>query len=256
MQRDYLEAAEGEQDQADDQLISTSTPDVSELPRDPRDNGINDAGTDTDEDATEDEEVVNTPMIPSYLPSPADIVNSLPHIAPGDPAPRPTCDAFNNHYVRIVHSNGIHHLALLICQCQGQDAVPLDLVACRFIPASFINIRTLFSFELLDAFRLSNLELKASAYQFYQLLRRVTMPSSPAQVVNLYHEFRRMSRVWRWMTKLKRAGYAHNKQGTNNVTSGTLANFCPTCPQPGINLPDNWEEDAERYGLASGISHD
>jgi hypothetical protein len=24
---------------------------------------------------------------------------------------------------------------------------------------------------------------------------------------------------------------------------GSLAFFCVTCPQPGINLPDNWEED-------------
>jgi hypothetical protein len=25
-------------------------------------------------------------------------------------------------------------------------------------------------------------------------------------------------------------------------TPGTLALFCPSCPQPGINLPVNWKE--------------
>ena len=55
-------------------------------------------------------------------------------------------------------------------------------------------------------FWLSNLELKASAYQFYQLLRRQTLPMAPGDVDDLYREFRRMSldeeaqvgRICRW----------------------------------------------------------
>ena len=29
--------------------------------------------------------------------------------------------------------------------------------------------------------------------------------------------------------------------------AGELALFCPACPQPGINLPDNWKEDARQW---------
>ncbi|KAM6489952.1 hypothetical protein JOM56_014531, partial [Amanita muscaria] len=108
----------------------------------------------------------------------------------------PMADALNNTYVRIVHTNGIHHLAMVTCHCQGAHQVPLDLVAHNLIPASFIRIRTLFSAHVLNYFRLCNLELKAPAYQFYQLIRRLTNPIGPAKVVNLYHEFRRMSRLW------------------------------------------------------------
>jgi hypothetical protein len=31
----------------------------------------------------------------------------------------PREDALNNHYVRVVHTNGIHHIALLSCTCRG-----------------------------------------------------------------------------------------------------------------------------------------
>jgi len=158
----------------------------------------------------------------------------------------PTADAFNNSYVRIVHTNGIHHLAMVSCRCRGADMLPRDLVACRLLPASFQTIRTLFSAQVLDTFRLCNLELKASAYQFYQLLRRLTMPMAPAQVVDLYNEFQRMSRLWRWMKKLKWAGFGHNGKIAMNVDRGELANYCPACPQPSINLPDNWKDDPNR----------
>lgn len=166
----------------------------------------------------------------------------------GDNA-KPGADALNNTYVRVVHSNGIHHLAMVSCHCQGADSIPLDLVACRLLPASFKRIRTLFTTSLMDYFRLCNLELKASAYQFYQLIRRMTQVIGHAEIVNLYHEFRRMSRLWRWMKKLKWAGYGHNKQDPLHPPAGSLANFCPTCPQPGINLPEDWKSDRNRYEI-------
>lgn len=164
----------------------------------------------------------------------------------GPQSERPSADALNNTYVRVLHTNGIHHLAMVTCNCQGGHNVSMDLVRCRFLPASFTKIRTLFTVHLMDYFRLSNLELKSSAYQFYQLIRRLTMPMAHASVINLYHEFRRMSRLWRWMKKLKWAGYGHNKQDALQPNPGSLANYCPTCPQPGINLPDNWKDDQNR----------
>lgn len=163
-----------------------------------------------------------------------------------DPTP-PTSDGLNNPYVRVVHRNGIHHLPMVHCSCHGADSLPLDLVANRFMPCSFVRIRTLFSTQLLDYFRLSNLEMKCSAYQFYKLLQRITCSSAADTVVNLYHEFRRMSRIWRWMKKLKWAGYGHNGKDPQKPDAGGLANFCVACPQPGINLGEFWEADIDKY---------
>ncbi|KAH9481115.1 hypothetical protein JR316_0005635 [Psilocybe cubensis] len=95
---------------------------------------------------------------------------------------------------------------------------------------------------------LSNLELKASTYQFYNLIRRLTNPISPSLVANLYNKFRRMTRLWRWMKKLKWAGFAgHNGRSALDVKKGELAVFCPACPQPGINLDENWKDDKNRW---------
>ena len=158
----------------------------------------------------------------------------------------PTCDLFNNSYVHIVHMNGLHHLAMVSCQCRGAEVLPCDLMASGFVPASFQRIRTLFSTQLLDFFHLCNLEMKASAYQFYHLLCQLTAPQAPAEVIDLYNEFRRMSRLWRWMKKLKWAGYGHNGKNPRNVEPGELANYCLACPQPSVNLPEDWKQDGNR----------
>jgi hypothetical protein len=48
------------------------------------------------------------------------------------------------------------------------------------------------------------------------------------------------------MKKLKWAGFAHRDELTTEATAGELANLCPACPQPGINLPDDWPDDDKR----------
>src|SRR6204780_766585 len=83
----------------------------------------------------------------------------------------PTWDALNNQYVRVIHSNGVHHIALVSCSCQGSDRLPLNLMYAGFVPSSFKQVWMLFTTGVLDFFRYLNLEMKASAYQFFQLLR-------------------------------------------------------------------------------------
>src|SRR5260221_10182191 len=109
---------------------------------------------------------------------------------------------------------------------------------------------------MLDHFRYCNLEMRSSAYQFFQLLRRITNTLSPSKVVNLYHELRRLSRLWRWVKKLKWAGYAQRAGGPINPNPGELGNFCPACPQIGINLPENWTDDLNRWVFRRVITAD
>ena len=45
---------------------------------------------------------------------------------------------------------------------------------------------------------------------------------------------------------VKWAGYVHNKKDPMNVAHGKLVNYCPACPQPGINLPNDWKLDLNR----------
>ncbi|KAF8814633.1 hypothetical protein BYT27DRAFT_7249672 [Phlegmacium glaucopus] len=197
-------------------------------------------GEDDDKDEIEideDEELEDTEILHPYLEATADY-NAGAGAGP--------CTAMPGMYVRVVHSNGLHHIAMISCQCRGDNVLPLDLFGAQLLPASFKRIKTLFTAQVLDMYHLSNLELKASAYQFYQLLCRLTRPMAPAEVINLYREFWRMSRIWCWMKKLKWARYASNKK-VNEVEAGELVIYCPACLQPGINLLEKWKDNPARH---------
>lgn len=45
--------------------------------------------------------------------------------------------------------------------------------------------------------------------------------------------------MWRDLTNRKRAGFGHDVDQEPGI--GDLAIFCPACPQPGINLPEDWK---------------
>ncbi|KAF8952574.1 hypothetical protein BDZ97DRAFT_1768347, partial [Flammula alnicola] len=57
-------------------------------------------------------------------------------------------------------------------------------------------------------------------------------------------ELARAERQWRNLKEWKWFGFGH----TDAIPGDTdLALFCPTCPQPGVNLPDNWEDDEYQW---------
>jgi hypothetical protein len=45
----------------------------------------------------------------------------------------------------------------------------------------------------------------------------------------------------------KRFGYGHETD--KSPGNGDLALFCPACPQPGINIPSDWQTDPDRWVL-------
>jgi hypothetical protein len=59
-----------------------------------------------------------------------------------------------------------------------------------------------------------------------------------------YRELMRVSRQWRVLLVKKRFGFGHDRDRTPGP--GDLALFCPACPQPGVNLSDNWENDPDQ----------
>jgi hypothetical protein len=159
----------------------------------------------------------------------------------------PGRDSLHNAYVRVIHINGVHHLAMVTCTCLAADNIHANLLSCRLIPTTFTRYRTLFTAGVLDDYRISNLECKVSGYQYYNKLRQLTNLAAPGNVPSFYHELLRLSRLWRWIKKLKWSGFGHQKEDPTTPKYGELANFCLACPQPGINLPLNWKDDTNRY---------
>jgi hypothetical protein len=60
------------------------------------------------------------------------------------------------------------------------------------------------------------------------------------QIKNRYQELIRVNRQMRKLEVLKRFGTVYDN--SKSPTSGNLTIFCPSCPQPGINLPPDWKK--------------
>ena len=65
---------------------------------------------------------------------------------------------------------------------------------------------------------------------------------TPAQ--NQYQALLRVSRQWGHLRELMRMGSGY--PGSEPLSDGSLALFCPACPQPNINLPEDWAEDGDQ----------
>ena len=200
-----------------------------------------------------DDDISNNQLHPNTLPKP------------------PHHDSAGNAFITIVDMTGIHHLPVVTCLCDQdhhlEDKKYLELA---LFPASHKEIQTVFTFRVLNDFRLANLECKTSAYQYYSKLRRLTCPAFPKAVTNRYRELRWLSRAYRNLKLWKMHGRGHLQAAADQFDRATnedhqerevhrnsatptdpppasLALFCPACPQPGINLPVDWQIDGEYW---------
>ncbi|KJA15106.1 hypothetical protein HYPSUDRAFT_208167 [Hypholoma sublateritium FD-334 SS-4] len=57
-----------------------------------------------------------------------------------------------------------------------------------------------------------------------------------------YNEEIMVGLQWRHLKMLKRTGRAHDEAGIAARKDGELVVMCPSCPHPGINLPEGWDE--------------
>ena len=49
----------------------------------------------------------------------------------------PRADALDNPFVQVIHTNGVHRVAVVSCACHGRELTHSDLMAARMIPTSF-----------------------------------------------------------------------------------------------------------------------
>ena len=126
---------------------------------------------------------------------------------------------------------------------------------------TFKSIKTVFTFSVLDDFLKDNLECKTTAQQYYSKLQSTTSRMFPSLVPvccihngshvrsdrdlqNMYRQLLHASHQRRDLKNRMEQGLG--LQSEHSTADGAMAIFCPACPQPGINLPDDW---AARYPL-------
>ncbi|KAG2048899.1 hypothetical protein BDR06DRAFT_984585 [Suillus hirtellus] len=115
-------------------------------------------------------------------------------------------------------------------------------------PVSFVCLKTAFMFALLDNFIWDNVECGTSALNCCSKLRWMTSSVFPHSVPDRYRELMRVSRQWRQLKLLKWHGFGHERREPHD---GELALFCPSCPQPGINVTLPSEDNSTPQWLHS-----
>lgn len=89
--------------------------------------------------------------------------------------------------------------------------------------------------------------MKASVYDFYRAIAKATdntgLKATPWRYVGLM----RMCLQWRHLKLLKRSGRGNEASGVKGTKAGELVVPCLSCPHPGVNLAEGWENDTEHY---------
>ncbi|KAJ6457468.1 hypothetical protein DFH09DRAFT_1063427 [Mycena vulgaris] len=150
-------------------------------------------------------------------------------------------EAVDDDFV-VVDMHAIHEVAVDFCNCSTAQPHDIQLLRARWYPATGKSPRTAATFCVLRWYHLMALESKCSGSEFYNSIARETDNTGTEPVRDRYDEFLRMAREWRHLQMLKRAGRGHDPYGVVATRAGECALLCPACPQPGMNLPDNWKE--------------
>ncbi|KAJ7024475.1 hypothetical protein C8F04DRAFT_1192393 [Mycena alexandri] len=143
----------------------------------------------------------------------------------------------------VLHTNGIHEVNVDYCGCESEAAngeYYIQLLRGGWYPATHVAPQTAATFELLDFFHAQMLQAKTTMYDFYIALEKLTN-NTGVKPSTRYPEFLRITRQYRHLLLLKRAGRGHDPSGIFGTQPGECAVLCPACPRPGINLPDGWE---------------
>ncbi|KDR83151.1 hypothetical protein GALMADRAFT_134646 [Galerina marginata CBS 339.88] len=143
--------------------------------------------------------------------------------------------------MRVLHVNGIHDVAIQYCGCSRTIPQHLQLLRRGFYPATQLTVKTCATFELLSHLHILALTSKASTYDFYHALERMSESSGINRPSSRYRALFRIIMQWRHLKMLKWAGRGNDSTGVSGTQLGELAIRCPSCPYPGINLPTGWE---------------
>ncbi|KAK7030015.1 hypothetical protein R3P38DRAFT_3314632 [Favolaschia claudopus] len=141
----------------------------------------------------------------------------------------------------VIDTNGLHDIALLYCDCGKGSTLPAQLLRRKWFPSTGNRPGTAATFNVLRSYHLMSLESKCSMGEFYNTLSRLT-DNTGEPPKSRYQEFINMTREWRNLQILKRAGRGHETDGIANTKEGACAVECPACPQPGRNLPPEWKD--------------
>ncbi|TDL14821.1 hypothetical protein BD410DRAFT_845699 [Rickenella mellea] len=159
----------------------------------------------------------------------------------------------------VIHMTGIHTVSVKFCECP-RISLPrrTQLLRVRWWPATIDRPQTVTTFAALDMFLELTLQSKVNMYDFYLSLEHLSDNTGTRQLKYRYKEFGRCVRGRRHLQLAKRSARGHDPEGIKATQAGEFVVECPACPQPGRNLPEGWENQAEdeRYKYALFLAMD
>ncbi|KAH9035448.1 hypothetical protein EDB83DRAFT_2228949 [Lactarius deliciosus] len=144
------------------------------------------------------------------------------------------CDEEGNQIITVINRSGIHEIGVSWCCCPEAPKRDMQLMMAGLFPATFHNLKTVFTFQVLEDFHLDNLECKTTPSQFFSHLQRLTMMNF--QIQCQYEDLQAYL--------LMRFGFGYGED--EEQKPGSMAIFCTLCAQPEINLPEDWREYENR----------
>ena len=142
--------------------------------------------------------------------------------------------------LRILHTNGIHKVAINYCGCSCAIPQHIQLMRHRIYPSTQVVVKTCASFELLGLLHKFALTTKASTHHFNCGLEKLTNGTRVGVPKSHYRSLFQMVLQWRHLHLLKWAARAHSQTPVALTSPSQLALMCPSCPHAGINIPDTW----------------
>ncbi|PBK64390.1 hypothetical protein ARMSODRAFT_842607, partial [Armillaria solidipes] len=156
------------------------------------------------------------------------------------PLPHPS-----GRQVVVIDIKGIHQVDVVYCGCHCAPDFYIQMLRCQWFPGSVEFPRTAMTFATLRHFQLLSFMSKASAYEYYHTLERLTDNTGVYRPPNLYQVFLRIVREWRHIRMLKRHGRGNDPSGSSGTQVGDCVVHCLACPRPGVNIDPNRAEEDE-----------
>ncbi|KAF8430758.1 hypothetical protein L210DRAFT_3614605 [Boletus edulis BED1] len=139
------------------------------------------------------------------------------------------------------------------------DFVIIDAQSIHMVALDFCvnDPRTTATFSVMELFHILSFESKVTAFEFFHMIVQRTDNTGLTPIRKYrYAVFLRMVSEWHNIKALQRSGRRHDPAGIDATQEGDLAILCPACPQPGKNLPPNWEQSERQWLYALFVAID
>ncbi|KAF8256589.1 hypothetical protein EI94DRAFT_1710860 [Lactarius quietus] len=152
-------------------------------------------------------------------------------------------EASGNPLLTVVHQSGVFNMEVLYCICPNAGEKDKQLFQSGMFPSSFKQIETAFTFSALEYFlnRQSGVQDNGPAILFKASRHHQSDVPSHCPCSSSEH----LVNGETLETGCRVVGGHQDDDGID----GSMAIFCPACPQPGINLPDDWKIRYNEYSF-------